>query len=258
MNTYLSKMFNPDELVTYGNQYQTSINPITQIREGDGPLITINPMVGVRRCDDNVISYRNILIESDSISLADQLKIINETGLQFTNCVFSGGKSYHFTICLTEGAESKHQYNQWVKRLYKGLEGMGFPVDKMCGNPSRFTRLPGYIRDGIPQTLMESKEQIVTSEFLKWLNSNCPPLPNLPLEGEVKRLERISLTPFARNFVNMGAISGQFNHSLFKASCEARECGYSEDEWTSLLIKCLPDKMLTPDSVRTIKGVYRK
>jgi hypothetical protein len=59
-----------------------------------------------------------------------------------SSVVYSGGKSLHFIISLTEPLPNSVEYKNLALRLLKM-----FPqADKTCKNPSRLSRLPGVIR----------------------------------------------------------------------------------------------------------------
>ena len=111
------------------------LNPIEEYHTEDKP----------RRADANVVVYRNILIEMDSIPVEDQAEFIEKTGLPYTTSVFSGGKSIHYIISLETPIESEKAYRKLVERIHKALGGKSV-VDVACKNPSRFSRFPNAQR----------------------------------------------------------------------------------------------------------------
>ena len=90
------------------------LNPTEEYHSADKP----------RRCDKNVVAYRNILIEMDSIPVEDQAEFIEKTGLPYTTSVFSGGKSIHYIISLKTQLLRKQSIStqfqiqlRWLKKL---------------------------------------------------------------------------------------------------------------------------------------------
>lgn len=94
-----------------------------------------------RRADDNVVCYRNILIEIDDMPLDEQITYVMDK-IPVSTVVFSGGKSYHFIISLETPLKSKQEYKILCKRLHKLLS----KADSTTKNPSRLSRLPSRIR----------------------------------------------------------------------------------------------------------------
>src|SRR4051812_43576848 len=80
------------------------VNPLHLERDND-PEASILPWARNdrgRRADCNVSAFRNILVEMDSVPLAEQWTVIRDCGMPFTTSVYSGGKSIHFVISLSD------------------------------------------------------------------------------------------------------------------------------------------------------------
>src|SRR6056297_1352497 len=63
--------------------------------------VSLNPLLEHRK-DSNVTAFRNFMIESDTLSLAESIEHIKQSKIPVSCCVFSGNKSMHFYICLEE------------------------------------------------------------------------------------------------------------------------------------------------------------
>jgi hypothetical protein len=139
------------------------LNPTEEYHNADRP----------RRCDKNVIVFRNILIEMDSIPVADQAEYIKSIGMPYTTAVFSGGKSNHYIISLETPISDEKAYRKLVERIHRACGGKTV-VDVACKNPSRFSRFPNAKRidkgDTI-QTLIDVKQRIKNSDLEAWLLS---------------------------------------------------------------------------------------
>jgi len=93
-----------------------------------------------RRADHNVICHRNFLIELDSMPIKQQIDYVRSR-VPVSAITFSGSKSYHFIISLTE-AVSAAEY----ARIAAGLLRLLPEADRTTKNPSRLSRLPNVIR----------------------------------------------------------------------------------------------------------------
>lgn len=125
-----------------------------------------------RRADHNVEKHRTFLLEFDKGNPEGQYNDFISTQVPFSAAVYSGGKSIHFFITLTEPV-SAPEYADIAKRLH-----MKFPnADKSTKNPSRLARLPGVLRQDTNkmQKLIELRTRVSLASLL-------PHLPDLPLE----------------------------------------------------------------------------
>lgn len=117
-----------------------------------GAWICINPVDGKGRNDKNVIAYRYALVESDTMSLAEQEQFFRASGLPIATLVLSGGKSVHATVRVD--AANSREYKERVAILYQWLKSQGLEVDEQNKNESRLTRMPGVYRNGREQRLI--------------------------------------------------------------------------------------------------------
>ena len=108
----------------------------------NGAWIKQNPMTIYGIGNNEVTSFRHCLLEADSISLEDQIKLVKtKFPYPVVSVVHSGGKSIHI---LLKVATTRETYPELVKQLHEQ-----FPVfDRACKDPARWTRLAGAIREG--------------------------------------------------------------------------------------------------------------
>lgn len=114
-----------------------------------------------RRADANVVSHRNFLLELDEVPLDEQVKYVTDL-VPVSSIVYSGGKSYHFIISLTEPV-SATKYKELARRLHRLVK----KADRQCKNASRLSRLPGVWRPdtGKKQELVELRSRIELSDL---------------------------------------------------------------------------------------------
>lgn len=119
-----------------------------------GAWIRFNPLDGKGIKDDNVTDYRYALVESDGLSVDKQNAILRELELPIATLTYSGNKSLH-AIIKVDAADYK-QYKERVDYLFKVMDKNGFNTDKSNKNPSRLSRMPGVIRNGHKQYLVDT------------------------------------------------------------------------------------------------------
>ena len=123
-------------------------------KEEAGAWIRFNPLDGKGVKNDNVTDYRYALVESDSTDLAKQNAIIRELELPVACLVYSGGKSVHAIVRVE--AKDYNEYRTRVDYLYSVCKKNGLAVDSQNKNPSRLSRMPGVIRNGHKQFLIDT------------------------------------------------------------------------------------------------------
>lgn len=204
---YLSTLFSPDDYVGYvtetfedeerkrlptrGNYDRTAGQLIDALKKcgddlgavlGDyapdtGAWIRFNPLDGKGVKNDNVTAFRFALIESDSMELGEQNAIIRELELPVACLVYSGGKSLHAIVRID--AASYEEYRTRVDYLYTVCEKNGMKVDKQNRNPSRLSRLPGAVRNGHKQFLVDTNiGKASWNEWREWIESVSDDLPD--------------------------------------------------------------------------------
>ncbi len=203
--------------------------PMT-IKESDINLITINPIKGWRK-DDSVQAFRSFLVEIDTGTLEEQKKYIDESGMPYSACVFSGNKSLHYAITLKEalpGIAEWRFYNQWLLNVLP-------KIDQQNKNPARHIRFPGNRRHNgkkLIQALVEQKGRVSQEDFFKWLFSHEDVKP-------IQRRERLNdvltgipdITKLPTDVVIKleAGITENRNASWFYIACRFAEQGFTID-----------------------------
>lgn len=191
---YLEVMFQPEDIVGFATQVKPDnhgkLKPINsnlalqassfieQLREAAdigevigpyradcGAWIRLNPLDGKGQSDRNVTAYRHVLIESDTLSKAEQERFYRKYELPIACLVDSAGKSVHAIVRID--APNEQEYRSRVNYLFRFLDQHGFPVDSANKNPSRLSRMPGIPRNGVTQELLATN--IGKHTWSEWL-----------------------------------------------------------------------------------------
>ena len=203
--TYIETLFNSDENVGYvthswkrdgrymptkGCWDRTAGQLIQELNkcEGDigrvlgdyderaGAWIRFNPLDGKGVKNDNVTEFRYALVESDNTELDKQNAIIRELELPVACLVYSGGKSVHAIVHID--ATDYHEYRKRVDYLYSICKKNGLDIDQQNKNPSRLSRLPGVMRNGKKQFLIDTNiGKTSWDEWKEWIESVNDDLP---------------------------------------------------------------------------------
>ena len=208
ITTYLRLLFNPDEHVGYnveawqgddgkwkpsnqGSYSRTAGELIRQLNACNGDIgavlgdyneeagawIRFNPLDGQGVKNQNVSEYRYALVESDNTSIEKQNAIIRELELPVVVMVHSGGKSLHAIVKID--AKNYDEYRTRVDYLYQVCDKNGLKIDKQNRNPSRLSRLPGVLRNGKKQFIVDQnigKEN--WEEWKEWIEGVNDDLPD--------------------------------------------------------------------------------
>lgn len=210
--TYLDVLFNDDENVGYvtevwdkdgrllptaGNFDRTAAQLKAELRRCNGDLgavlgdpnpeagawIRFNPLDGKGVRNDNVTDLRFALVESDETELGQQNAILRELELPIAALVYSGGKSLHAIVHID--APNYEEYRKRVEFLYEICRKNGLKPDKQNKNPSRLSRMPGIMRKGHKQFLVDVNiGKRSWNEWREWIESVNDDLPDPePLEA---------------------------------------------------------------------------
>jgi RecA-family ATPase len=95
--------------------------------------------------DAEVKNFKYGLLESDDIPIVDQWDIIHKLHLPIASVVWTGNKSLHAIIKID--AQNLEEYKNRINLVYEVAADVGFPPDKQCKNPTRYTRLAGSINN---------------------------------------------------------------------------------------------------------------
>ncbi|MCD8026926.1 MAG: AAA family ATPase [Clostridiales bacterium] len=129
-----------------------------------GAWVQFNPLDGKGITNENVTDYRYALVESDSMPLEQQNAVMRELELPIAVMVYSGGKSVHAIVHID--APTYEEYRRRVDYLYRVCKDNGLEIDKQNRNPSRLSRLPGVIRNGKKQFIID--RNIGKESFDEW------------------------------------------------------------------------------------------
>ena len=204
--TYLDTLFEPDENVGYvteswehdgkflpskGCYDRTAGQLIKELYQckgdigsvlGDynsevGAWIRFNPLDGKGVKNENVTEFRYALVESDTMDISAQKAIITELELPVAALVYSGKKSLHAIVKID--ASTYEEYKKRVDYLYNVCNKNGLKLDIQNRNPSRLSRMPGIMRNGKKQYLLDTnigKEN--WNEWREWIESVNDDLPD--------------------------------------------------------------------------------
>lgn len=188
--TYFTQLLFDLEDQTCFTDTPYGIRPSSVVNAEPTEYFCINALKGARR-DENVAKHRTFLIEFDNAPLSEQCSLIK---VPYTARVFSGNKSYHFFITLTEPV-SAEKYTELAKRLHLLMPD----ADPSTKNPSRLGRLPGVIRQSTGK--IQEFEYMGERISLEKLELYLPPLPVVsPKTAEVRAMFISSLITEAKNF----------------------------------------------------------
>lgn len=165
------------EMINALNKYDGDIGAVLgDYNPAVGAWIRFNPLDGNGCMNENVRGYRFALVESDAMDICDQYTIIKELELPVACLVHSGRKSLHAIVRVD--ADTYEEYRKRVDYLYAVCQKNGLAVDKQNRNPSRLSRMPGVMRDGNPQYLIDTnfgKESWAEwKEWIESINDNLP------------------------------------------------------------------------------------
>lgn len=166
------------ELIAELNKHGDDIGAVLgDYNPAAGAWIRFNPLDGKGVKNENVTDYRYALVESDSMALEEQNALIRELELPVAMLVYSGGKSIHAIIKID--ASDYSEYRKRVDYLYNICHKNGLEIDKQNRNPSRLSRLPGVMRNGKKQYIIDTnigKESF--TEWQDWIESINDDMPD--------------------------------------------------------------------------------
>lgn len=142
-----------------------------------GAWICFNPVDGQGRKDANITEYRYALVESDEQDLDRQVAILHQLELPLAALVYSGKKSIHGIVKVD--ASDYTEYRKRVDYLYDVCKKNGLVLDQQNRNPSRLSRMPGILRNGQKQSLLETNTgKSCWQEWVDWIESATDDLPD--------------------------------------------------------------------------------
>ncbi|MBN1518157.1 AAA family ATPase [Candidatus Sumerlaeota bacterium] len=155
-----------------------------------GAWIRFNPLDGQGVRDSNVTAFRFALVESDAMSLEKQNAMFRELELPITALVYSGGKSVHAIVRIE--ADTMEEYRKRVDFLYEVCGRNGLKIDRQNRNPSRLSRMPGVMRNGHKQYLIDTHIGKASwaewEEWIKDLNDDLPDIEEIVIDDSEPEL----------------------------------------------------------------------
>lgn len=168
-----------------------------------GAWIRFNPLDSKGVNNINVTEFKYALVESDKMEIEKQNAIIRELELPVACLVHSGKKSIHAIVKID--AADYYEYKKRVDFLYMICKKNGLEVDTQNKNPSRLSRMPGIIRNGHKQFLIDTNIGKSTwDEWKEWIESVNDDLPEPEgLENVWNNLPELS-PPLIENVLRQG------------------------------------------------------
>lgn len=178
---YLPKKGNYDrtagELIQQLNQCNGDIGSVFGDYNPEvGAWIRFNPLDGKGAKDENVTDFRYSLVEADDYEIDKQHAIMRDLELPIACLVFSGKKSIHAIVRVD--AANREEYRKRVDYLYEVCRKNGLQVDTQNKNPSRLSRMPGVMRNGHKQFLIDTNVGKANwKEWQEWIEGVNDDLP---------------------------------------------------------------------------------
>ncbi len=143
-----------------------------------GAWIRFNALDGKGVKNENVTSFKYALVESDAMSIDEQIAMYKKLELPIAVLVHSGNKSVHAIVRVD--AANDQEYRKRVSFLYEFLDTHGLKVDTQNKNPSRLSRMPGVTRNGRMQELLDVNiGRKSWEDWMKFVNCQSDDLPEL-------------------------------------------------------------------------------
>lgn len=150
---------------------------IGDYKEEAGAWIRFNPLDGNGVKNDNVTDFRYALVESDSMELGKQYALFKELELPIATLVHSGKKSLHAIVRVD--ARDYMEYRKRVDYIYQICRKNGLDIDTQNRNPSRLSRMPGVLRNGHKQFLIDTNiGKTNYEEWYQWIEDLNDDLPD--------------------------------------------------------------------------------
>ncbi|AUS03457.1 AAA family ATPase [Paenibacillus larvae] len=142
-----------------------------------GAWIRFNPLDGKGVKNENVTDFRYALVESDTMDIEKQNAIMRELELPIAVMVYSGGKSLHAIVRID--AANYDEYRKRVDYLYNVCKKNGLSIDNQNRNPSRLSRMPGIVRNGKKQFIVDVNiGKPSWAEWHEWIEGVNDDLPD--------------------------------------------------------------------------------
>lgn len=222
-------------------------------------LVALNPISGFR-LDSNCVNYRNFLLEIDIGPIDEQIKYLKSMGVPYSAMVFSGNKSIHTLISLSENLPSEDTYRimaEWALNIVT-------LCDPNTKNPSRSIRIPGAYREpGKKQELIELVGHVSLAEFGNWLKKypEAKPKKQKKLIPSDSPPEFGKLKPWVIKVLKDGTVGEKAGRNIgwYQVACEFFLSNYGFDDTIEVLSQYfVPDRDFKDREWKTsIKSAYK-
>lgn len=156
-----------EELITSLHRYPDDLGAtVGDWKPEAGAWIRFNALDGEGVRNENVVSFKFALVESDAMPIDEQISMYRKLELPIAALVHSGHKSVHAIVRVD--AANHDEYRKRVTFLYDFLASRGVKVDTQNRNPSRLSRMPGVTRNGQVQKLLGVN--IGRTSWLDWMD----------------------------------------------------------------------------------------
>lgn len=191
---FLKVLFDRDDNVAWGKDDQDACRPeypYPMFLHTEAVKFCINPL-STWRDGKHTTAINSLLFEMDKdpdeniIPIKKQVRLFENSKLPYTTMVYSGGKSIHVIVRLTEPLDEKMFRPTWLA-ISKALTNAGCFIDPATMKIPQLSRVPNSIReDGtlfnddyevvgkgpVKQQLIFIKERVSLLELTRWLNEN--------------------------------------------------------------------------------------
>jgi hypothetical protein len=224
-------------------------------------LVALNPISGFRN-DKNCYIFRNFLVELDNYERNLQIGYLKKLEIPYSAMVWSGSKSTHTVISLSEPLPDEKTY----RLIYKWILNIVSLSDQALGNPSRSFRNAGVIRPetGLEQELIELKTRISHKELFAWLNKYEHLRPKAKEKKVVPpgQADFSRLSPWARIMLIKGIDfkdRGR-NQTYYALAFDLAKAGFTEDVGTELLLERFVEErdFKEKELLTTIASAFKK
>ena len=256
-------LFDKTELTTHGDNIY-AIHPTKAIANGikeEKPFFVINPIrPGATRSIEGVAKFRNFLFEIDEdsekniVPIEKQKELVHLSGMPWSTCVYSGGKSLHWIISLENPVEDESEYRMYWKMmefiLNKTAKTLGYNLkfDSNVKDPSRFSRAANSLRVDKQkiQDLIEVKGRQANSILLRWFEDHDVKFEDFipkPSKFEIGQINEYAGDNDKIDFItntlmkNQPYEKGGMNSWQFSFSRLARRCNITESDCRAAINK---------------------
>jgi hypothetical protein len=212
-------------------------------------FVTINKLIDGSKTakDENIETYNSFIFEIDNEDLDTQkerAKKLFDEGI-VNRAVYSGGKSIHCRITLSNPPDNKEEY----KYIWKKLNETYFEnkADSACSNPARLTRMPNAVRssNGKKQERLHLSNRTLDFDWKdeyerdklidKWIYAMDNSKPRLTGISTPEQLLNRNIPIEAKKLLENSFVDGERHKMIPKAIGFLKHCGWSLSDIDSLV-----------------------